>query len=471
MPLPGYLSLNYVTDLRVDSKLGAGGGGTIYLGELLNATVRQQFGISSQVVIKHAIEHEDLTPAERQLSFEQEVIVMSTLSFHKNVVTLLGFCLDPHVLVLPYFPAGDLANLIADPTLSISFIHAYELAHDMASALQAAHSLGIVHRDVKTANFLIEAAQRPGGGDPLYIARLTDFGVCRIKESGPRLAGQKFLNLFGLSVRYAAPEVFSRLQLSTTMEIAFDDETKTDVYAYAICLWEVLSRQVPWGTRTREEITQAVTRGQRPPMPATTGDALQAALLKLVVSCWDQTPRSRPTFSDVCRILDGMTSLPSASNGRAPVPPGRPANPSTLRRTAPAAPPPRPSTNTTTVPIAPISSSASNNGMSRTAPHVPPKPAAQAPRPPTLAPKPPAPAPKPPVLPPKAAPTAAEPPGRVHVAVYAYTATKEDEMDMAEGDQLMELEVSDDGWVKVVPLSDMNATPKWAPGNYLQLSG
>lgn len=89
--------------------------------------------------------------------------------------------------------------------------------------------------------------------------------MCRVKEGSSRLIGQKFLNVFGLSVRYAAPEVFARLKVQL-LDVPFEDETKLDVYSYAITAWQLVTRSLPWEGLNSEEVQRRVTHGERPPL-------------------------------------------------------------------------------------------------------------------------------------------------------------------------------------------------------------
>ena len=65
-----------------------------------------------------------------------------------------------------------------------------------------------------------------------YNIRLTDFGICRvIRDQGVK--SQNFLNIFGISTKYAAPEVFARSFLPNVNNDA-EDEKKADVYSFAV---------------------------------------------------------------------------------------------------------------------------------------------------------------------------------------------------------------------------------------------
>jgi len=59
------------------------------------------------------------------------------------------------------------------------------------------------------------------------------------------MISQKIVNVNGFSPRYTAPEVFGRMSTNVTT-ILIEDEMKGDVYSYALILWEMMTRKIPW---------------------------------------------------------------------------------------------------------------------------------------------------------------------------------------------------------------------------------
>jgi len=97
----------------------------------------------------------------------------------------------------------------------------------------AVHSAGIVHRDLKTKNLLLEATSQ---GKFPFSLRVADFGICRViqdQNQDQEVKAQKFLNILDISIKYAAPEVFSRSFLPKVSNDA-EDEKKSDVYSFAV---------------------------------------------------------------------------------------------------------------------------------------------------------------------------------------------------------------------------------------------
>ena len=146
--------------------------------------------------------------------------------------------------------------------------------------------VGIVHRDLKSANVLLETVPINGKesmlrgeffcfvflffclscfSEPsfsrLLSAVVCDFGLARVTNSATTLENMKFREIGGFSPRYAAPEVLvnAALMISSNAEI----DQKSDVYSFAIIVWELLTRQIPWDGLTREQIEANVRTGVR----------------------------------------------------------------------------------------------------------------------------------------------------------------------------------------------------------------
>ena len=96
---------------------------------------------------------------------------------------------------------------------------------------------------------------------PSHVAVVCDFGLARVTNSATTLDNMKFKEIGGFSPRYAAPEVFAGalLQMSTDSEV----DKKSDVYSFAIVLWEMLTRRIPWDGMSREQIEMSVRNGLR----------------------------------------------------------------------------------------------------------------------------------------------------------------------------------------------------------------
>src|SRR4051812_32401363 len=178
----------HIAGCRIEAVAGRGGMGIVY-----KAT---QLALSRPVAVK-LIAPEHAADAGFRERFERESRMAAAIE-HPNVIPVYGAGEEDGrlYLVMRWVGGTDLHRLLRrDGRFEPQ--RAAEIVHQVAGALDAAHSAGLVHRDVKPANVLLS-------GDHAYLA---DFGLTRLAGTDPRLTttGQ-FLG----TVDYMAPEQFQR---------------------------------------------------------------------------------------------------------------------------------------------------------------------------------------------------------------------------------------------------------------------
>ncbi|GJS91616.1 wall-associated receptor kinase-like protein 8 [Tanacetum coccineum] len=210
------IELEKATDQYNGNRIvGRGGQGTVYKGMLPDGKI---------VAVKKS-----MLVDERQVgSFINEVFLLSQIS-HKNVVKLLGCCLETEVPILVYefVSNGNLFQFIHDENYEFPSLWAMRLqiAREVAGALSYMHtatSVPIYHRDIKSSNILL---------DDKFIAKLSDFGISKSVFGDQTHLSTLVKGTFG----YIDPEYFQSSQFTE----------KSDVYSFGVVLVELLTGKKP----------------------------------------------------------------------------------------------------------------------------------------------------------------------------------------------------------------------------------
>jgi hypothetical protein len=202
--------------------------------------------------------------------FLKESRIAASLS-HPNVIPIydVGPCDDLLFIAMRYVNGSDLRTILKTQE-RIAPMQALVLVGQAGRALDAAHREGLVHRDVKPANFLVE---RGGGDDPdhLYLA---DFGITKhaLSRSGLTATGQ-----FVGTIDYIAPEQIQDRQV----------DGRADIYSLGCVLYECLTGRVPFAKNVDAAVIWAHVEEMpvdpssvRPELPAAIDEVIGRALAK-----------------------------------------------------------------------------------------------------------------------------------------------------------------------------------------------
>ncbi|MFG2213296.1 MULTISPECIES: serine/threonine-protein kinase [unclassified Streptomyces] len=252
--------------------LGRGSAGTVWLGE----------GPEGPVAIK--LLREDLASDQELVGrFVQERTALLGLD-HPHVVAVRDLVVDGNdlALVMDLVRGTDLRTRL-DRERRLAPEAAVAIIADVADGLAAAHAAGVVHRDVKPENILLdmEGPLGPGNSHP---ALLTDFGVAKLIDTPRRTKATKIIG----TPDYLAPEIVEGLP----------PRAAVDIYALATVLYELLAGFTPFGgghpgAVLRRHVTETVV-----PLPG-----IPDELWQLLVQCLAKAPASRLRASELAARL------------------------------------------------------------------------------------------------------------------------------------------------------------------------
>ncbi|XP_004295425.1 PREDICTED: wall-associated receptor kinase 2-like [Fragaria vesca subsp. vesca] len=275
---------NATNNYHESGVLGEGGYGTVYKGVLKDNKV---------VAIKKS-KGGTSTQSEQ---FVNEVIVLSQIN-HRNVVKLLGCCLETAVplLVYEFVNHGTLYEHIHKRRSSLSFELRMKIAVETAGALAYLHSstsMPIIHRDVKAANILL---------DDNYTAKVSDFGASRLVPLGQTEIQTLVLGTFG----YLDPEYLQSNQLTE----------KSDVYSFGVVLVELLTSKVAL-SNDRCLTSIFVSCMDEDCLKEILDDAIvnegnietAVSVANLAKRCLRLKGEERPTMKEVAMELEGMAIM------------------------------------------------------------------------------------------------------------------------------------------------------------------
>ena len=261
-------------------------------------TLIRQIGNGSSCEVWLGLYHQTEVAIKKQKSkepralkeFYRELSVLINLR-HPNLVIFMGACFEePVSIVTEYCAGGDLFNLLhRKKNVFISWQQKLKILQEIAKGMIFLHSNSYIHRDLKSLNILMSSEVNQSN-DAIQL-KISDFGLSRMFSDDSFMTGQ-----LG-TCHWMAPEVLN----------ASNYTNKADIYSFGIVMYEVITRETPYKGKTHEEIhTQILLHRLRPDLSIIPPNC-PAALRSLMVLCWDQDCKKRPSFSSILDILNTIS--------------------------------------------------------------------------------------------------------------------------------------------------------------------
>ena len=261
-------------------KLGSGAFSDVYLIE---------DKATSEIFAAKILKDEITTDSREELiRFSREVNYNAGMN-HPSVLKFIGyspfnFNNEPFpVIIMEYCRNGSLESLIKDRDKYAEIWDDTKkliMIFGIASGMKYLHSNGIIHRDIKSANILL---------DDRIFPKIADFGFSKKIQNERNSIYESQFGFKG-TMLYASPELMMT-EISTK---------ESDVYAFSIVFYEIVTGKLPF--RNLDPVTffkNVVMGGLRP----TFEDPINDAYRDLIERCWDKDPKLRPTFDQIVEEL------------------------------------------------------------------------------------------------------------------------------------------------------------------------
>jgi tRNA A-37 threonylcarbamoyl transferase component Bud32 len=212
----------------------------------------------------HVLAEEALDRVRREILLARDVA-------HPNVVRVyhLGQSQGKTYIIMQWIDGQTLAKVISQ-TGPLPIAWARNIAEKTAGALEAAHAVKVLHRDIKTSNILMDKAGEP---------HLSDFGLARLLEDASQTSHGVFLG----TPDYASPEQANNRPL----------DERSDIYSLGVVMFEMITGKRPFVGRSVGEVLE-FHRSILPPDPETLRPDVPRPLSRIVLSCLEKDPAKRP---------------------------------------------------------------------------------------------------------------------------------------------------------------------------------
>ncbi|CAI5437671.1 unnamed protein product [Caenorhabditis angaria] len=266
IPRPEYYILH--DDIILINKLGSGAFGEVWKGvwrkrdkTSVDVAVKRMKGNSTKSVIKE---------------FVKEAKLMRKLK-HPNIVTIIGVAPseEPLMICIELASNGCLKNYLKMKKCTLDQLTNFCI--DAARGMSYLSSQMIIHRDLAARNLLL--------GSHIEV-KIADFGLSEAGKTEVKI------NKMKLPIRWLAPETIDTGWFTT----------KTDVWSYAVTIWEIFSycANDPFPGLTNNQAKDLI-RTKTPPMQAP--NDTPSIIVRLMLDCFEKKPENRPTFPQLLKKL------------------------------------------------------------------------------------------------------------------------------------------------------------------------
>uniref|UniRef100_A0A8D1QUA3 Protein-tyrosine kinase 2-beta n=1 Tax=Sus scrofa TaxID=9823 RepID=A0A8D1QUA3_PIG len=258
-------------DVVLNRILGEG-----FFGEVYEGVYTNHKGEQINVAVKTC--KKDCTVDNKE-KFMSEAVIMKNLD-HPHIVKLIGIIEDePTWIIMELYPYGELGHYLERNKNSLKVLTLILYSLQICKAMAYLESINCVHRDIAVRNILVASPE---------CVKLGDFGLSRYIEDEEYYKA----SVTRLPIKWMSPESINFRRFTTA----------SDVWMFAVCMWEILSfSKQPFFWLENKDVIGVLEKGDRLPKP----DLCPPILYTLMTRCWDYDPSERPRFTElVCNLSD-----------------------------------------------------------------------------------------------------------------------------------------------------------------------
>ena len=270
---------------RIFKKLGEGGMGEVYAADHVH--IEKRFAVK-------LLKAEIVSNAEAVKRFQQEARSSSSIK-HRNIIAVedFGRLTDGRIyMCMELLDGAPLNDMIQQPMSADRLLN---ILIQAGHGLAAAHTKGIVHRDMKPENIYVTQEGNP----PQDVPKLLDFGIAKVAGNDGQNNLTRTGTIFGTPF-YMAPE----------QALGNPVDARTDIYAMGVIMYECFAGSLPFqGESFMGILTQHITT---PPEPvaqraAKAGRALPMGIAEIITKCMEKDPAARyQTMDELVNALIGV---------------------------------------------------------------------------------------------------------------------------------------------------------------------
>jgi serine/threonine-protein kinase len=259
----------FISHYKLLEQIGKGGMGTVYRAQEIH---------TKTIVALKVLSEELMIDPENRRRLANEGQLLSSFS-HPHIVKVfeVGETTDRGYIAMEYLPGGTLKE-----RMPVAVGEAKRILLEIASGLEEIHRCGIIHRDIKTGNLML---------DETGSVRIMDFGLSK----APLVTMMTTMGTVIGTLGYVAPEQVTNMNV----------DHRVDLFSFGVVMYELLTGNLPFRGENEIAVIHAIFNTV-PPAPSSLRTGLPAALDRIVGRCLAKSPSDRFASATELRVaLDG----------------------------------------------------------------------------------------------------------------------------------------------------------------------